>query len=1544
MSVPKIPTLDTYDAVWSWNPLASRTLPQPSFEALTGLSYSDYQSGWLTAVHPSDRHALLQHALPSSSSNTTIPVGRSWRTTTRIRCKTHYVRACLNATWLNNAWIIGCLVLDELVLDVNEVLSRGGVMGKLVREKDWSCTELGCVQQWSSSLVTAVSFLLRSAFPFILFWGPSRCVIYNDGYIPIFGTKHPHILGAPAFEAWGEVWDVIAPMLDQTFAGEATWSEDQLLLLTRSGYVEGICYFTWSYSPVRNEDGSVGGAMTPITETTQRVLSERRLLLLRELGAVTGNVQSEEEACTLAANVFREQSADLPFTLIYILDPTRQVLVLRESTHLSPGHSACIPELPITTTTPWPFSQVLTTRTRLELDLTTLPHSFPGRSISGTHSPCTHALLLPIGEQDPMGVFIAGVNPLRALDANYKFFMEQARAQLAAAMSTGRAYREEKKRAEALAEIDRAKTAFFSNVSHEFRTPLTLILGPLSDVLDDPTLSSSHRDALQVMHRNSLRLLKLVNSILDFSRIEAGRMQALYKPTDLGIATANAASMFRAAIEKAGLEFVVDVCEGEEVYVDLDMWEKIVFNLLSNAFKNTLKGGIYVHLASNPTTLSLSVRDTGCGVPETDLTRLFERFYRADTSHGRSHEGTGIGLALTLELAKLHGGTIDVSSTVGTGTIFTVHIPRGKNHLPPDRIQESDVTQTTGTNTIGESFVAEALRWSDPPDLGPSPPTRLLTPPLSVSDTDDDRPRILLADDNADMRSYVSGLLRACVVRVVADGVEAYEWAVREPPDLILSDVMMPRMNGFELLARIKSHPILKSIPFILLSARAGDEARVEGLQAGADDYLVKPFSARELRARIKTHLDLGRLRGELERLVQQRTAALAESERRYRLLADLAPVGILQADPTGHIEFTNDRWWHILGRDRTNYHPTDWESFVHPDDRTLMSTNWSNALSKLQPYQIECRCITEGGSIVHVMTEGVPDVVLKSDGTTEHRGWYLATIDISERKALEAERLDRLRNAEAEQRKRAEEAEENRRHQEMFIDMICHEIRNPLNGVINNADLVRLNLRSRRTLCEILWKIAQSHADLVPPALAQSTWTQWTQDLEAIDAIEMCTRHQKVITDDVLNLSKLRSERIVLAPIQCSPEQVTLAVIRMFSAELRRKKIECTAYRVHGHLPDPPPPKTTLLNTYHVTPITTDSQTTTVLIDPDRLSQVLFNLVSNAIKFANTNPRLDPGIATPFSSLPCVMHSRITIFLEYTWGAPVLPLSSALSPSSSSSCVASTSPSHSTQCPPPHSTTTATITNSTTTHHSTPPTHLLITIHDNGKGMTETDESALQASTPANLKTYRDYTSNALGLFICKQFVDIMGGWISVERCAEGTEIRVCFLVGNVSVSPPSPLVLSSSSTSLPSLDRKSVLDSSQDLPPTNLSVLIVEDNLVNQRVLKRQLDLAGFKSQVANNGAEAVEMTEKEQFDVVIMDLEMPVMDGLEATQRIRAREAHLPRSLRHTPILGLSGNARREFQEKALGVGMNRFMVKPYDRKELVGCLVGLVGQGR
>jgi signal transduction histidine kinase len=265
------------------------------------------------------------------------------------------------------------------------------------------------------------------------------------------------------------------------------------------------------------------------------------------------------------------------------------------------------------------------------------------------------------------GLLVAGVSPRLRLD-HHRSFIELAAAQVASAVATARAYEEERKRAEALAEIDRAKTLFFSNVSHEFRTPLTLMLGPLEELKGElgrmgASPSGSRYQQLDLAHRNALRLLKLVNTLLDFSRIEAGRVQAVYEPTDLASATAELASVFRSAIEKAGLRLVVDCMPlSEAAYVDREMWEKIVLNLLPNAFKFTFAGEIEVKLRQTGDHFTLAVRDTGTGIPAHELPKLFERFHRVAGAHGRTHEGSGIGLALVQELVKLHGGTVSVES------------------------------------------------------------------------------------------------------------------------------------------------------------------------------------------------------------------------------------------------------------------------------------------------------------------------------------------------------------------------------------------------------------------------------------------------------------------------------------------------------------------------------------------------------------------------------------------------------------------------------------------------------------------------------------------------------------------------------------------------------------------------------------------------------------------------------------------------------------------------------------------------------------------
>jgi PAS domain S-box-containing protein len=433
--------------------------------------------------------------------------------------------------------------------------------------------------------------------------------------------------------------------------------------------------------------------------------------------------------------------------------------------------------------------------------------------------------------------------------------------------------------------LDRAKTTFFSNVSHEFRTPLTLMLGPLDDLLaSHKHLQSEDQERLDVAHRNALRLLKLVNILLDFSRIEAGRVQAVYEPSDVCKLTAEIGSLFHSAMEKAGLNYSID-CHPvlEPVYLDREMWEKIVLNLLSNAFKFTFEGNIALSLKTVGKHVQLQIRDTGVGIPADELPRVFERFHRVESSRARTHEGTGIGLALVQELVKLHGGTVSVESVEGQGSTFTVSIPLGRAHLPADRIQAK---RTLASTALGcDTYVDEAERWvpqDSEASADPSAAPRLPAPDPAPATESSRRDIVVLADDNADMRDYVTRLLTdRYEIHAAADGIEALELTRRLRPAVVLTDVMMPGLDGFGLMDAIRKDPALNDLPIILLSARAGEESRVEGLESGADDYLVKPFTARELRARVATHVRMSNLRREtVEREARVRDLAEVESHR----------------------------------------------------------------------------------------------------------------------------------------------------------------------------------------------------------------------------------------------------------------------------------------------------------------------------------------------------------------------------------------------------------------------------------------------------------------------------------------------------------------------------------------------------------------------------------------------------------------------------------------------------------------------------------------
>ncbi|ODT45923.1 MAG: hypothetical protein ABS70_02025 [Nitrospira sp. SCN 59-13] len=760
-------------------------------------------------------------------------------------------------------------------------------MGAHTRAFDWSKTPVGPIEHWPQSLKTAVSIMLGCQYPLLIWWGNELIHFYNDAYIPVLGKRHPSALGQPAPVVWSEAWPLVGPQADAVMQeGRSHWNEELLIVMTRNGYPEEV-YMTFSYGPILDDRGRVGGVFCACTEETARVLSRRRLATLRALADRSYQAKSAADACATAAIELSRNPHDIPFAILYLLEPDEHRARLAGQAGLAEGHTVGPTAIDLNVPdSSWPLREVF--RSGKSVAVTDLRSRFGPLPGGPWPEAAQRALVLPMvksGKQQVAGFFVAGLSPRLELDDSYRGFLDLLASQAATAIANACAYDEERRRAEALAELDRAKTVFFSNVSHEFRTPLTLLLGPLEEALRaEHNLSAEVRHDLTVAHRNGLRLLKLVNTLLDFSRIESGRIQACYEPVDYAGFTAELASNFRSAIERAGMRLVIE-CHPlpEPIWVDREMWEKIVLNLLSNAFKFTFEGDIAVRTSLLDSHAELVISDTGIGIAAGDLPHIFERFHRIREARSRTHEGTGIGLALVQELVTLHGGSIGVTSSPGVGTAFTVRIPTGSSHLPPDRLGAP--REFTSTALGATPFVEEALRWLPAEVSVKSAPERQATlvdagpsSPIFCGDS------ILLADDNADMRDYVTRLLSGQYhVEAVADGESALRAALEHPPDLVLADIMMPGMDGLDLLRTLRAEPTLRQVPIILLSARAGEEAKVLGLEAGADDYLVKPFAARELLARVRTHLELARERRRVKTELASRIEELEQANAAVR-------------------------------------------------------------------------------------------------------------------------------------------------------------------------------------------------------------------------------------------------------------------------------------------------------------------------------------------------------------------------------------------------------------------------------------------------------------------------------------------------------------------------------------------------------------------------------------------------------------------------------------------------------------------------------------
>jgi len=820
-------------------------------------------------------------------------------------------------------------------------------VGRDLAAVDWAATPLGPPGSWPQSLQTAVDILLSSRFPMWMAWGPRLTFFCNAAYRrDTLGRKYPWALGRTASEVWAEIWDDIGPRIDTVLAtGKATWDEALLLFLERSGYPEET-YHTFSYSPLRDDDGAVVGMLCVVSEDTVRVIGERRMATLRDLGSDLSVVRTEREVLEFGGRQLGLNRWDLPFTVTYLFEGDGVTARLAGSSGIPAGHPATPAVLSAADPDPvWP---VVALR-RGEPTLVRLDRArYPTLPTGAWSEPAVEALVTPLVRQgaDPYGFLVAALNRYRPLDEDYHGFIRLVAGHLAAGIGSARSYQDQQHRAEELAELDRAKTTFFANISHEFRTPLTLIMGPVQELQHlladaDPQVG----EELEVISRNALRLGRLVNTLLDFSRIEAGRMQASYEPTDIAQATAELASVFRSAIDRAGLAFEVDCTPlPDPVYLDRGMWEKVVLNLLSNALKFTFDGSIRIAVHAEDDEAVVTVADTGIGVPAEEMPRLFERFHRIENTRSRSHEGSGIGLALVQEFVQLHGGTITASSTEGAGTTFTIRLPFGHAHLPADALVPARNAATI--SATADPFVQEALRWlpgtvretDDRTGMSPAEGETALGRDAIPSElTSGAQPaRVLVTDDNADMREYLARLLRSADYQVttVTDGQVALDMVRTVAPDLVISDVMMPGLSGLELVAALRADARTAAVPVLLLSARAGQEASVEGLRAGADDYLVKPFTAVELLARIRSNLEMARFRNR-------------ESQFR-RTLIDSLQEGFFVADEEGTILEANHAFLNLVGYSKDGLpfqwpHPWVPEAATDPDGWAAMARTFTD-------------------------------------------------------------------------------------------------------------------------------------------------------------------------------------------------------------------------------------------------------------------------------------------------------------------------------------------------------------------------------------------------------------------------------------------------------------------------------------------------------------------------------------------------------------------------------------------------------------------------
>ena len=747
----------------------------------------------------------------------------------------------------------------------------------------------------------------------------------------------------------------------------------------------------------------------------------------------------------------------------------------------------------------------------------------------------------------------------------------------------------------------------------------------------------------------------------------------------------------------------------------------------------------------------------------------------------------------------------------------------------------------------------------------------------------------MLVDDSRDLRSYISSLLaKHFTVVAFGDPREALEHIRKSPPSLVLTDAMMPHISGMELTTALRRDPATTLVPIIMVSAQAGTEARAEALEGGVDDYLVKPFQARELLARVRVHLQLGLLRAELERRVDERTRALIESEAqnralasRYAMLSTVSPVGVVQIDNQGHPVFCNPRWFEICGM-ALGRPLVEWTEQIVPDDLQKVDNAWKAAtggekteaperqfrLKNGRWAQLEVRlplslslspslplfsCASPSDALslavqIRASTEvGLPD------------GYVGALTDITRQKEIEM-----LHIREVEQR--AVDAEENRRNTEMFLDMSSHELRNPLSGVWQNAEVVSTSLAK---YVELIDGLRQGHP--APQRVLDDLYNEMLENVEAVESIILCASHQGRIADDILNVSKLN---MGLLSINVAPFDLVAAVrevVKTFEVQSHQQQIKLAVEKG---------------------PSLSKLAVDWIVADSGRIKQVTYNFLTNALKYTVDSSR-----------------KSVTVHVDVYDGPPPVP----------SNAMRIASPNQSFD--PPEDCV-----------------WCVVGVEDSGKGLSAEQLKLLFARfSQANPKSDQ-YGGSGLGLYVSKKLVELHRGFIEVESdLGRGSTFRFAIPAPRTAPPPADEAKLLSPTPTLSGVGVRpkrptsaggrpalsSFPSSSSSSPPPPFLLLVVDDNDINRVVMKRQLKLKNFEVVTASDGQQALDLLKEDAalaaaagadgeeahnpIRCVLMDIEMPIMDGMSAVRELRRLEKAGEISRRYVrPPLSLSSPA--------------------------------------